>query len=183
MKKVLFIVDAQNDFCSDGGSLSTKEAIETVKKIPQFIKANEFDTICVTMDYHNNEYLNTHEGKLLPVVHCVEGTWGVELNNDLEYCIKTLQYKDLVLISKDTFGISQSSMYNLAEKLKYEQVEFHLVGFCTDICVVTNALLLRTRFPESDIVVHKNLCAGTTKEKHEQALSIMESCQIKIEEN
>ena len=183
MKKVLFIIDAQNDFCTEGGSLATKDAIETVKWFPPFIKTNKFDTICVTMDCHNKNYLNTHEGKLLPVEHCMEGTWGNELNVLVEYQLKGMPNKDLVLISKNTFGISANSMNNLFEKLKGEQVEFHIIGFCTDICVIANALAIRTQFPESDIIVHSNYCAGTTEEKHKQALSIMESCQIKIEEN
>lgn len=183
MKKVLFIIDAQNDFCSPNGSLSTKDAEEVVAKIPRFVQENNFDVICVTMDYHDKNYLSTHEGKCLPVEHCIANTWGCDLNSSIDGCLKALPYKDLVLISKDTFGISASSMNNLVKKLEGEEVEFHLVGFCTDICVITNALSLRTNFPESNIVVHEEYCAGTTKEKHEQALSIMESCQIKIEEN
>ena len=183
MKKVLFIIDAQNDFCSPNGSLSTKEAEEVVSKIPKFVQENNFDVICVTMDYHDKNYLSTHEGMCLPVEHCIANTCGCDLNSGIDSCLKALPYKDLVLISKNTFGISASSMNNLVKKLEGEEVEFHLVGFCTDICVITNALLLRTNFPESNIIVHSEYCAGTTPGKHFIALSVMESCQIEIDKD
>lgn len=173
-KKILIIVDVQNDFVS--GALGTKEA---EKMMPDLInKARSFSgEILMTKDTHFDDYMITQEGKNLPVVHCVKGTQGWNLPDELE---EIRQNKQIKVYEKGAFGSVQ-----LAEDLKrqYEANEIEsieLVGICTDICVVSNALLLKAFMPEIPVFVDADCCAGVTPEKHNEALSVMESCQITV---
>ena len=122
-----------------------------------------------TRDTHGEDYLQTKEGKSLPVIHCVKETEGWEIID----CLKS--YADRIF-DKETFGSIALADY-VAEQ-GYESIE--LVGLCTDICVVSNALLLKARLPETDIVVDRSCCAGVTPESHEAALEVMKSCQINV---
>ena len=168
-KKVLVVIDMQNDFVD--GSLGTKEAQEIVVAVEKKVKAaREMGTeILFTRDTHGEDYLQTKEGKSLPVIHCVKETEGWEIID----CLKP--YADRIF-DKETFGSIALADY-VAEQ-GYESIE--LVGLCTDICVVSNALLLKARLPETDIVVDRSCCAGVTPESHEAALSTMQMCQIQI---
>lgn len=169
MKKALIVVDMQNDFVD--GSLGTKEAQEIVVAVEKKVKAaREMGTeLLFTRDTHGEDYLQTKEGKSLPVIHCVKETEGWEIID----CLKP--YADRIF-DKETFGSIALADY-VAEQ-GYESIE--LVGLCTDICVVSNALLLKARLPETDIVVDRSCCAGVTPESHEAALSTMQMCQIQI---
>lgn len=168
MKKVLIVVDMQNDFIT--GSLGTLEAqniVSNVKnKIEQY-KANK-DLIYFTRDTHDGSYLNTNEGKNLPVEHCLEYTWGWNSPEELKeyYC---------PLITKNTFGYLDWEFLS-----KYDPNSIELIGLCTDICVVSNALIIKATFPEIDIIVDASCCAGVTPEKHKAALEVMKSCQINV---
>ena len=171
-RKILIVVDMQNDFID--GSLGTKEAEAIVSAVIEKIKEYPKQDVYATRDTHPEDYLNTQEGKNLPVEHCIKGTKGWEIKSD----IAELILKDHIF-DKPTFGSVQ-----LAEAVKKmneeEPLEIELIGLCTDICVVSNALLLKAFLPEVRISVDSSCCAGVTPEKHEAALETMRSCQIQV---
>jgi len=178
MKKVLIVVDMQNDFID--GALGTKEAQAIVPKVIEKIKNFDGQDIIVTKDTHNRrDYSVTQEGRLLPVEHCIDGTTGWELNREVDDLLFRLNNVDYV--KKATFG----STY-IAETLKeygeqYERIgEITLIGLCTDICVVSNAMLLKAFLPETKIIVDASCCAGVTPETHKAALTTMKMCQIEV---
>ena len=173
MSKVLVVVDMQNDFID--GALGTKEAVlivpAVVKKIEDFEGA-----IIATFDTHPENYLETAEGKKLPVPHCIKGTNGWKLNAAVE---NALRKKGFVPVEKPTFG-SMALPNEIIKAAGLEDLSIELIGLCTDICVVSNALILKACFPEAEISVDSSCCAGVTTEKHEAALETMRSCQIDI---
>jgi nicotinamidase-related amidase len=171
-RKILVVVDMQNDFVD--GSLGTKEAQEIIDRVVK--KIEEFNgEIYVTYDTHFDYYMDTREGKYLPVIHCVKGTDGWQIN---KYVQEALNQKEYTNIYKPTFGST-----TLIEKLSgYNQfnTEVTLIGLCTDICVVSNAMLLKAHYPEMDIIVDSSCCAGVTPESHKAALTTMKMCQIEV---
>ncbi len=172
--KYLIVIDVQKDFVD--GALGTKEAQEMYPGVLEKIKS--FDgTIWMTKDTHQSDYLQTQEGKNLPVEHCIEGSDGWEFPEELK---KLAKEKYAVIYNKPTFGSIKMAedLKNLYEKGELESVE--LVGLCTDICVVSNALLLKANMPELPLSVDSSCCAGVTPGKHEAALETMRSCQINI---
>lgn len=174
MSKALIIVDMQNDFVT--GSLANPSAQEIVPKIVDLIKSNEYDFILTTMDTHQTNYLETPEGKKLPIEHCVFNTQGWDLVREIGASIDA-HYTKFYGILKPTFGTTQ-----IAECLEafgeFDEVTF--CGTCTDICVVSNALILKAMRPNLTINVKADCCAGVTEAKHNAALTVMESCQINI---
>ncbi len=163
--KTLIVIDMQNDFID--GSLGTKEAVAIVGNVKK--KIEEYKTagaeIIFTRDTHGEDYLSTPEGLKLPVVHCVKGTHGWQISS----CLDT---EGATIIDKPSFGwLGWSDMC-------FDEIE--LVGLCTDICVISNALILKAAFPNADISVDASACAGVTPETHEAALSAMRMCQINI---
>lgn len=173
MKNSLIVVDMQNDFID--GSLGTKEAELIVDNVVE--KINNFDgEVFATLDTHFENYLNTAEGKKLPVEHCIKGTYGWEINPKV---LSALQSKGYTAVEKLTFG-SVDLPRLIKEKAGEEELKIELVGLCTDICVVSNALLLKANFPEAEISVDKSCCAGVTVKAHNEALNTMQSCQIDI---
>lgn len=174
MSSILVVVDMQNDFVS--GVLGTNEAVAIVPKVVSKIK--EFEgKIIYTKDTHNTWYLESQEGKNLPVVHCMEGTEGWELVPE----IKRLQEEaESPVFLKPTFGSVNLSEY-LKELSARETIdEIQLIGVCTDICVISNAMIIKAYLPEVKIVVDSACCAGVTKESHETAINAMRACQIEI---
>lgn len=170
--KVLVVVDMQNDFID--GALGTPEAVEIVPRVVQ--KIRDFDgRVVATRDTHEEGYLETQEGKKLPVRHCIRGTNGWEIRPEIRELLTEAP------IDKPTFGSVE-----LGQKLKADQesgdpVEsITLVGLCTDICVISNALLLKAYLPEVPVIVDGSCCAGVTPDSHEQALGAMKMCQIEI---
>ena len=174
MKKILVVIDMQNDFIS--GSLGTAEAEAIVPAAAERIASFDGDRIIVTFDTHFDNYLDTHEGKNLPVPHCIEGTEGYELDDRIA---AALEGKEYLKLSKSTFG-NFSVSEEIAAAFPEETPEIELIGLCTDICVASNALILRTAFPEAEITVYRDCCAGATPESHAAALAVMQSCQINI---
>ena len=173
MKKILMVIDMQNDFID--GALGTKEAVGIV---PAVVKAvNEFDgEVIFTKDTHFEDYMDTLEGKKLPVKHCIKGTEGWEICDALK---ATKAYAEGRIIEKVTFGSEK-----LAELVKEEKPDkVYMTGLCTDICVISNAMLIRAFSPETDITVYENCCAGVTPESHRNALEAMKVCQVTVEEN
>ena len=166
--KYLIVVDMQNDFID--GALGTKEAQAIVPNVRK--KIEEFDgEVIFTRDTHHKDYLSTQEGRNLPVEHCIEGTAGWEIDKSLQPFCKGL------VVNKPTFG----SMA-LAEEIweRGDAQEITLVGLCTDICVISNAMLLKAAMPEVPIIVDRACCAGVTPQSHENALEAMKMCQITI---
>ena len=163
--KTLIVVDMQNDFITD--ALGTKEAVAIVEKVKAKIsacKANG-DRIIYTRDTHTQDYLNTSEGKKLPVPHCIKGTRGWEIADGV--------YQDgCEIIDKPTFG------YTGWCEMSFDEIE--IIGLCTDICVVSNALILKATFPDANITVDSSCCAGVTPETHRFALETMKMCQINV---
>lgn len=170
--KVLVVVDMQKDFID--GALGTPEAVEIVPRVIQ--KIREFDGLVIaTRDTHEEDYLDTQEGKKLPVRHCIRGTDGWEIHPE----IQKLLPEDP--IDKPTFGSVELGQMLKARQDSGETVEsITLIGLCTDICVISNALLLKAYLPETRVFVDASCCAGVTKESHEQALNAMKMCQVEI---
>lgn len=167
MKKVLIVIDMQNDFVD--GALANPQAQAIVDGIVKRI--DEFDgDVIATRDTHAENYLNTTEGKHLPVPHCIRGTDGWEIVPAIR---DALQRKNAKVLDKPTFGYLNWELLQA-----YDEAE--MVGTCTDICVVSNALIIKALHPDLSLTVHKELCAGTTQENHDSAISVMACCQVKI---
>ena len=174
MKKFLVVVDMQKDFVD--GALGSREAVAIVPAV--FKKIESFDgEIFVTYDTHFENYMQTSEGKHLPVPHCIKGTDGWQLNNDVE---NALSGKKFTKVEKNTFG-SVDLPKLIEQAADGDDFAVELIGLCTDICVVSNALLIKATFPEAPIAVDAGCCAGVTPQAHEAALATMASCQITIE--
>ena len=171
MKNVLIAVDMQNDFIDM--ALGTAEALTTIDPVVSLIKDEQFDTVIATMDTHGEDYMNTYEGKHLPVIHCVKGTEGWQINPKIK---AALEERNALIIEKPTFG--SEDLIELLKKEKPESVSF--CGLCTDICVISNALMARAALNGTAMFVFKDACAGVTPDKHRAALEVMASCQIEI---
>ncbi len=163
--KTLIVIDMQNDFID--GSLGSKEAVEIVPAVKEKIKEyrENGDEVIFTRDTHHDNYLNTNEGHYLPVVHCIENTPGWEIREGL-------YFEGAEIINKPSFG------YTGWKEKTFEEIE--IIGLCTDICVVSNALILKALFPEIKISVDPKCCAGVTPDSHNAALETMKMCQIEI---
>ena len=165
MKKTLIVVDMQNDFIDM--ALGTKEAIAIVPKVKNKIQeyVQSGDEIIFTRDTHFEDYLQTSEGRKLPVEHCIKGSKGWQI-------AEGLYVEGCKIIDKPNFGWPD---------WKEEQLEeVEIIGLCTDICVVSNALILKANFPDARVKVDRNCCAGVTVETHEAALKTMEMCQVEV---
>lgn len=174
MKKKLLVIDMQNDFID--GALGTPEAVSIVENVKAKIRSYPKEDVFATRDTHTERYLNTQEGRNLPVPHCIRGSEGWEIRPD----IAELIYPDHI-IDKPTFGSTQlAKLMELLEKREEGGIEIELIGLCTDICVVSNALYLKAALPETPISCDASCCAGVTPAKHEAALETMRSCQIRI---
>lgn len=170
---VLVVVDMQNDFVD--GALGTKEAAKIVPAVVDKIK--EFQGhIIYTRDTHEENYLDTQEGKCLPVAHCIRGTKGWELCPQIkELCQNTP-------LDKPSFGSTELGMMLKAAEGNGEKVDtVTFAGLCTDICIISNAMIVKAFLPEAEVIVDASCCAGVTPESHRQALEAMKVCQIKVE--
>lgn len=172
MKNILVVIDMQNDFIT--GSLGTKEAEDIVKNIVD--KISEYEHIYATRDTHYANYLDTNEGKNLPVLHCIKGSEGWQIQKDVAKALG-----NCTIIDKPSFG-SIELAEALLEESKKDDIKILLVGLCTDICVVSNALMLKAYMPEVEVSVSKSCCAGVTNDSHNAALQTMQMCQINIVE-
>lgn len=175
MKRILVVVDMQNDFLT--GTLGSKEAEQVIQSVVDKINKykNENGTVILTRDTHDSHYLDTQEGKFLPVMHCIKDTMGWEIADQIKEVIDN----NMMIIDKPTFGSMElaSEIKNISEN---ESVEVELVGVCTDICVVSNALILKAVLPEVVVKVDATCCAGVTYSKHKSALETLKSCQVTI---
>jgi len=173
MRKILIVVDMQKDFVD--GALGSKEAVAIVDNVVNKIEAYDGDII-VTYDTHPENYMETQEGKNLPVPHCIKGTAGWELDDKVQAAVNKKEYK---VIEKPTFGSTELPEYI---KVNYnpDEIEIELVGLCTDICVVSNALLCKANFLETKVSVDASCCAGVTPDSHNAALTTMKMCQVNV---
>lgn len=180
--RILVVVDMQNDFID--GSLGSKEAEGIVPNVVSKIKNWNGDWIIATKDVHFSNYLHTLEGKHLPIKHCIEGTKGVELHPEVEKALSETQ--NWFTVTKSGFTgpikeeltrkeISTTDLFSMPD-----EYEFEIIGLCTDICVISNALNLRYEYPDAEITIDAQCCAGTSKSNHESALNVMEVCGINI---
>lgn len=174
MKKILVVVDMQNDFVD--GALGTPEAQAIVGAVTEKIRSYGQGAVYATRDTHGEDYLSTQEGKKLPVKHCIRGTQGWELNREVAQALG-----DAPIIDKPTFG-SLELVDIMKKEREREELQIELIGLCTDICVVSNALLLKAALPETEISVDASCCAGVTPESHRAALTTMKMCQIQVNE-
>ena len=172
MRKILVVVDMQNDFID--GALGTAEAVAIVENVKARIREYDPADVFVTMDTHAPNYLETQEGRNLPVEHCIKGTKGWQIRSDIASLLP-----DWHIYEKPTFG-SVALAKDIAEIAAAEEIEIEVLGLCTDICVVSNALMLKAYMPEVQISVDPSCCAGVTPESHEAALKTMQMCQIKV---
>lgn len=184
MKKNLVVIDMQNDFIT--GTLPANGGVEIVPRIVDKIKNGNYDRIIYTKDIHSpNEYKHTLEGKNISE-HCITDTEGQELNQDIYCAITVKAFKKetkTIEIKKDTFGSFLLSGYIMSDHnydFKDDELEIEFCGVCTDICVISNALILRSFYPNARIIVDSSCCAGTSKEAHEAALMIMKNCLIEV---
>ena len=172
MKNILVVIDMQNDFID--GTLGTKEAEAIIGNVVEKIKTYPPNAIYATRDTHQSDYLQTSEGHYLPVEHCIQGTTGWEIRTEVAEAMP-----NAIIIDKPTFG-SIELVEMLAKENEGEEITIELVGLCTDICVVTNALLLKTKLPDTKVTVDAACCAGVTVESHEAALLTMKMCQTEV---
>ena len=171
MKKIIVVVDMQNDFID--GSLGTAEAQEMLPRLKEKLKQvtnSGSAELIFTMDTHGENYLQTQEGKNLPVEHCLKGSHGWEITPELQEFVK----QSKAVVEKPTFGSLE------LPKLLGEAEEVELVGLCTDICVISNAMVIKAAYPEVQVSVDASCCAGVTPESHKNALAAMKMCQIKV---
>ena len=171
MRDVLIVVDMQNDFID--GALGTKEAVAIVPKVKEKIEQFE-GTVIFTRDTHGPNYMQTQEGRNLPVSHCIEGTDGWQIRPELD-ALRTTKPLDKV-----TFGSSELGPMLKAMNEEEPIGAITLIGLCTDICVISNAMIVKAFLPEVPVIVDAQCCAGVTPETHENALAAMQCCQIQI---
>jgi nicotinamidase-related amidase len=189
-KKFLFVIDMQNDFIDGAlGSDEAKRIVPNVVKLIQNWGNDKENAVWYTYDTHMDlnsltlsKYEDTLEGKMLPIKHCIKNTSGWELN---EYIMDEIKKRSSIYdraFQKNTFG--SLDMIEEASKYLWDNVsskdEIHMCGLCTNICLASNALLLRAKFPNLHIYIHENCCAGTSKEAHDAAIKVMKSCQIEV---
>lgn len=182
--KVLVIVDEQKDFTN--GVLGNAECEATVDKIVDIVNTQDFDRVILTRDTHYSNYLDTQEGKNLPVVHCIEGTDGWKIRDEImqairnKYTIDTVE-KGYYIINKHSFGsLHLGKMLENSYLANQKEAEFYFVGVCTGICVISNVMITKAALPDAKINVIADACACVTPESNKTALEAMKMCQISI---
>ena len=172
MRNILLVIDMQNDFIH--GALGTPEAEAIVDRVVEKIRTYSPADIIATRDTHGENYLITQEGRNLPVPHCIQGTPGWELHPKVAAALE-----GALILDKPSFG-SPDLARHLVQMAQEEELEITLVGLCTDICVVSNALLVKAALPETPLYVAADCCAGVTPESHQAALKTMAMCQVQL---
>lgn len=188
MKRILVVVDMQNDFIFQDCALGSKEAEAAYGSLLSYLDKThpgDYDYIVFTRDTHYTNYLETAEGKKLPITHCVKNTQGWEIPQPLYDLAKVLMDKDGLLptfVDKYSFGSINlpDVLADLTEDTDQKDILLEFCGLCTDICVVSNVLMTKAFLPEAQIVVHEKFCAGVTPESHAAAITTMRACQIDV---
>ena len=177
MKKILVVVDMQNDFIT--GALGNAEGQATVEKVVDVIKNNKYDNIFLTRDTHHDNYMETQEGKNLPVPHCIENTAGWEIVDAVSEAVAVCRDADVKIINKPTFGSVELGAI-LREIYDKEDAIIDFCGVCTGICVISNVMIAKANCPEAEIRVFQDACACITPESHRTAIEAMRLCQVSI---
>ena len=177
-KKILVVIDMQNDFLT--GTLGNKECAATVDKVVDIIKEGDYSNVIFTRDTHKDNYLTTQEGRKLPVVHCIEGSEGWQVDKRIISAVEEKFDKEaFTYLDKKTFG--GLGIIELLEKYDAKNAEeIHFVGVCTGICVISNVLITKAAFPEVKVCVIEKACACVTPTTHETAINAMKTCQVDI---
>ena len=170
MKKIIVVVDMQNDFID--GALGTQEAQQMLPRLAAKLEREKDAALIFTMDTHNQYYMDTQEGKKLPVPHCIKPEHGWKVAEQLQRFVD----RAAAVIEKPSFG--SLALPQAVSKIEADEIE--LVGLCTDICVISNAMILKAAFPEVTLAVDASCCAGVTPESHANALAAMKMCQIEV---
>ena len=173
--KILIVVDMQHDFID--GSLANTAAQKIIPNIAKKIQDFDGDLIVFTRDTHSENYLETSEGKLLPIKHCIENTEGWQIHPDL-IKVADSHTKPFYVIDKPTFGYKDWSVFFSRHNITPTEIE--IIGVCTDICIISNTLILKAVYPDANFTIDASCCAGLTKEKHQAALDVMGSCQVNV---
>lgn len=181
MKKITIVIDMQNDFLT--GALANPDAVNIIPSVLEQIKSADY--VMYTRDTHGSDYMETQEGKNLPVLHCVYETRGWQIVDELyPMNLDCLANNKWWIVNKPTFGYVDIWKYgvfsNLINTNGQKNVEVTFCGTCTDICVISNAMIVKSLYPEMVVNVKADACAGLTPEKHQSALDVMSSCQINI---
>ena len=179
--KILVIVDEQVDFTS--GVLGNAECNATVGKIVDIINTQEFDKVILTQDTHSEDYLATQEGKNLPVEHCIMGSDGWQIRDEIMQAVKHkyIENENYNVIGKSSFGsLYLGKRLEVDYFLNQEEVEFYFVGVCTGICVISNVMITKAALPEAKVCVIEDACACVTPESHKIAIEAMKTCQVDI---
>ena len=180
--KVLIVVDMQKDFIE--GALGTPEAVGMVPKVVNRIANSKGELILFTRDTHAEDYLNTSEGRKLPAPHCIEGTEGWQINDAIWNAWR--ENKDTIIeasLDENTFNkpvFGSLELVNFLKSKENEITEIEILGVCTDICVISNTIMIKNTMPETKISVNANCCAGVTPKSHEEAINTMQMCQIDV---
>ena len=177
MKKILVVVDMQNDFIT--GALGNAECQASVQKVVDVIKNNKYDNIFLTRDTHHDNYMETQEGKNLPVPHCIENTAGWEIVDAVSEAVAVCRDVDVKIINKPTFGSVELGAI-LREIYDKENAIIDFCGVCTGICVISNVMIAKANCPEAEIRVFQDACACITPESHRTAIEAMRLCQVSI---
>ena len=177
MKKLLVVIDYQNDFVNGSLGFEKAETLENniYSKVKEFLKDGH--NVVFTYDTHNEEYLNTREGKNLPVIHCIDNTIGHELYGKLK---EFKSNKNTIHIKKYSFGIKPEDIVTLSEKIGEDPDYIEIVGVVTNMCVISNVVILQSQYTNAEIVVDASLCASFDDELHNKALDVIESLQVKV---
>lgn len=177
--KVLVVIDMQNDFID--GSLGTPEAVRIVPNVVEKIRGWD-GVIYATQDTHFSNYLETQEGQILPVEHCIQGTHGWRMEPAVRQALTegAARNESTLYVTKSTFGSRDLAEVLTARNREEKIEEIHLIGLCSDICVISNALVLKTFLPDVPVMVDAACCAGVNPESHQNALNAMKMCQIGI---
>lgn len=177
MKKILVVVDMQNDFIT--GGLGNSECQASVQKVVDVIKNNKYDNIFLTRDTHHDNYMETQEGKKLPVPHCIENTKGWEIVDAVNEAVASCSDTEVQIIDKPTFGSVElgAILHEIYEK---EDLIIDFCGVCTGICVISNVMIAKANCPEAEIRVFEDACACGTPESHRTALEAMKLCQVSV---
>lgn len=182
MKKILVIVDMQNDFLT--GALGNAECQKTIPAVVAQVRTGDYDKVFLTQDTHAADYLNTREGKNLPVEHCIEGTEGWKVNAEVLSAVDEVYgtaSEKVSILTKPTFGSVMLAKELEAFYEKDKDLHIDFVGVCTGICVISNVMLAKAYCPEAELRVLSDACACVTTQSHVQALEAMKLCQVLVE--
>lgn len=188
MKNILFIIDPQNDFCHPDGKLNCENSETAVKNICELLKNNKFDSVIISYDIHDSDYIETIEGQHLPVEHCLDNEWGSYIHKDIydaTYPFEGHSWR----VDKHSFMMDEPEIeyiFNNERNITdyVDDCRIYICGFATDICVLNNALMLKHYFANAyEIYLLENCCAGTTKEMHDKAVDIMKVNHINVVDN